>query len=89
MFTGADECVKCWDIRHSKKCLYELSTGNTTVLDLKWSSTQSILCVLTEKKVPNGTIHVYFSALNLFQSPRVPGPQLPGTELILIRQCGT
>ncbi|TFY64138.1 hypothetical protein EVJ58_g2815, partial [Rhodofomes roseus] len=71
MFSGGrkTEGIKCWDIR-AKKCIYELSTGNTSVEGLAWSSAQSTLYAATSTsyqdwignhfsyrdcKVPSGT----------------------------------
>lgn len=33
---GQDEVVKAWDIRHTKRCLYELSTATTQPQGLAW-----------------------------------------------------
>ncbi|KAH9928736.1 uncharacterized protein B0H18DRAFT_1000397 [Fomitopsis serialis] len=48
MFSGGNktEGIKCWDVR-AKKCVYELSTGNTTVTGIAWSPTQSTLYAAT------------------------------------------
>ncbi|KAH9838316.1 uncharacterized protein C8Q71DRAFT_750418 [Rhodofomes roseus] len=48
MFSGGNRSagIKCWDVR-AKKCVYELSTGNTTVGGLAWSSAQSTLYAAT------------------------------------------
>jgi WD40 repeat protein len=43
VFTGgSDECIRVWDIR-SSRYLYELSTGNTTVMDMVWHTPSSSL----------------------------------------------
>ena len=48
MFSGGHktEGIKTWDIR-AQKCVYELSTGNTSVMGLAWSSAQSTLYAAT------------------------------------------
>ena len=49
VFSGGNktEGIKCWDIR-ARKCVYELSTGNTAVQGIAWSPETSTLYAATE-----------------------------------------
>lgn len=47
IFTGGkDELVKAWDIRHTKKCMYELATGTTHPKALGWHDESQSLFML-------------------------------------------
>ena len=49
LFTGgSDEAVKAWDLRRGGRPLYELTTGNTTVLSLDWHTPSASLLVATQ-----------------------------------------
>ncbi|KIO23089.1 hypothetical protein M407DRAFT_244923 [Tulasnella calospora MUT 4182] len=43
---GKDELVKAWDVRHTKRCLYELSTGTTQPKSLAWHDESQTLFLL-------------------------------------------
>ncbi|KAK9817770.1 hypothetical protein WJX72_001936 [[Myrmecia] bisecta] len=44
---GADESVKCWDVR-AARCLYELATGNNNAEHMLWHGPSRSLLVCTE-----------------------------------------
>ncbi|KAI0749754.1 WD40-repeat-containing domain protein [Daedaleopsis nitida] len=54
LFTGGDitQQVKMWDIR-AEECVYELSTGNNSVVGLAWDPARSSLFVATECRYVN------------------------------------
>ncbi|KAG8981567.1 hypothetical protein FRB90_007161, partial [Tulasnella sp. 427] len=50
IFTGGqDELVKAWDIRHTKSCLYDLSTGTMHPAALEWHEDSQTLFLLGER----------------------------------------
>ncbi|KAG8918728.1 hypothetical protein FRC01_001688, partial [Tulasnella sp. 417] len=50
IFTGGnDELVKAWDIRHTKQCLYDLSTGTMHPTALAWHEDAQSLFLLGKK----------------------------------------
>ncbi|KAG8973980.1 hypothetical protein FRC05_008037 [Tulasnella sp. 425] len=50
IFTGGDdELVKAWDIRHTKKCMYDLSTGTMHPTTLAWHEDTQSLFLLGKK----------------------------------------
>lgn len=49
IFTGgSDELLKTWDIRYTKNCLYELSTGTLWINDMVWHEGSNSLWVAGE-----------------------------------------
>ncbi|KIO23081.1 hypothetical protein M407DRAFT_27409 [Tulasnella calospora MUT 4182] len=50
LFTGGnDELIKAWDIRHTKNCLYDLSTGTMHPTALAWHEDTQSLFLLGKK----------------------------------------
>ncbi|KAG9040515.1 hypothetical protein FS837_000518 [Tulasnella sp. UAMH 9824] len=50
IFTGGnDELIKAWDIRHTKDCLYDLSTGTMHPIALAWHEVNQTLFLLGKK----------------------------------------
>lgn len=50
IFTGGnDELIKAWDIRHTKDCLYDLSTGTMHPKALAWHEDNQTLFLLGKK----------------------------------------
>ena len=45
---GADEVIRCWDLRQPSSHAYTLSTGNQSVRDMHWHAPTASLFAVTE-----------------------------------------
>ena len=48
---GADEVIRCWDLRQPSSHAYTLSTGNQSVRDMHWHAPTASLFAVTDNRM--------------------------------------